>query len=208
MQELLQDTKNREFFYALTSRLLLKEADEELLELIEKEGVREFFNNFLEWDVYKNSDREKLLYEHLNVDYTDIGILHLVPYESFYTRDDAMIESGGENTALQFYDRFDFVVEKDKARVISPDHIGVELEFMYEMIKAQRKALEDENEKSSKELCELQLEFMDKHLIAWAPLYLINVINEASTPFYHDAAMITLDFLLGDFDYLNKQCKN
>lgn len=208
MQELLQDTKNREFFYALTSRLLLKEADEDLLELIEKESVREFFNNFLEWDVYKKSDKEKLLYEHLNVDYTDVGILHLVPYESFYTRDDAMIESGGENAALQFYDRFDFVVEKDKARVVSPDHIGVELEFMYEMIKAQRKALEDENLDSSKELLDLQLEFIDKHLIAWAPLYLINVINEASTPFYHDAAMVTLDFLLGDFDYLNKQCKN
>jgi len=208
MQELLQDTKNREFFYALTSRLLLKEADEDLLELIEKEGVREFFNNFLEWDVYKKSDKEKLLYEHLNVDYTDVGILHLVPYESFYTRDDAMIESGGENAALQFYDRFDFVVEKDIARVVSPDHIGVELEFMYEMTKAQRKALEDENLDSSKELLNLQLEFMDKHLITWAPLYLINVINEASTPFYHDAAMVTLDFLLGDFDYLNKQCKN
>ncbi len=56
-------------------------------------------------------------------------LLHLVPYESFYIRGDQMIESGGDNPVLSLYNSFDFRVEGDKARVVSPDHIGVELEF-------------------------------------------------------------------------------
>ncbi len=208
MQTKLQQTNNREFFYALTSRLLMKEPDEKLLELIESENIKEFFENYLQWDMTQKLSKEKLIDEHLNVDFADVGLLHLVPYETFYTREDAMIESGGENEALQFYDRFDFVVEKDKARVVSPDHIAVELEFVYKMIQAEKKALEEGNEKGAKELEALQYEFLDKHLMKWAPLYLINVINEASTPFYHDSAMMTLDFLLGDFEYLAQQCND
>ncbi len=42
-----------------------------------------------------------------------------------------MIESGGDNPVLSLYNSFDFRVELDKARVVSPDHIGVELEFLY-----------------------------------------------------------------------------
>jgi len=208
MKQRLQDTENREFLYALFSRLLMKEADEKLLELVESESIREFFPNFLEWDIYKNSDKTKLIEEYLNVDFADVSLLHLTPYESFYTRDDAMIDSGGENKALQFYDKFDFVVEKDKARVVSPDHIAVEMEFVYEMIKAEKKALEDENQEIADEIRVLQLEFVKEHLASWAPMYLINVINEASTPFYHDVAMLSLDFILGDLEYLSEQCKN
>jgi TorA maturation chaperone TorD len=186
----------------------MKEADEKLLELVESESIREFFPNFLEWDIYKNSDRTNLIEEHLNVDFADVSLLHLTPYESFYIRDDAMIDSGGDNKALQFYDKFDFIVAKDIARVVSPDHIAIEMEFVYEMIKAEKKALDDENIKVADEIKELQLEFVKNHLASWAPIYLINVINEASTPFYHDAAMTSLDFILGDLEYLNEQCKS
>ncbi len=208
MQPTMNDTNNREFLYALISRILMKEADSKLLDLIESEGVKEFFPNFLDWEIYKSLDRSKLIEEHLNVDFADISLLHLVPYETFYTRDDAMIDSGGENRALQFYDRFDFVVEKDKARVVSPDHIGVEFEFVYTMISAQKKAMDDGDKEAIGKILELQREFLQDHLTKWAPLYLINVVNEAQTPFYHDGALIALEFLLGDFEYLNSLCQS
>ena len=208
MKQRLQDTETREFLYALFSRLLMKEADEKLLELVESESIREFFPNFLEWDVYKNSDKTKLIEEHLNVDFANVSLLHLTPYETFYTRDDCMIDSGGDNKALQFYDKFDFVVQKDIARVVSPDHIAIEMEFMHKMIEAEKKALNDESIEIADEIKALQLEFLKNHIVSWAPIYLINVINEASTPFYHDAAMVSLDFILGDLEYLNEQCKN
>ena len=204
MQNRLLDCQNREFLYALYSRIFMLEVDETLLEFIASENIIEFFPNLLEWDKYQTLSPEKLIAEHLNVDFTDISLLHLVPYETFYTRDDGMIESGGDNKALQFYDKFEFVVEKDKARVLSPDHIAVELEFVHKLIESEKKALENEDLASADKFKAMQLEFIEIHLIPWAPIYLINVKNEAQTPLYHDSAMMALDFLLSDFEYLKE----
>jgi TorA maturation chaperone TorD len=185
----------------------MQEADVKLLEFIESENIKEFFPNLFEWDLYKELDKEKLLSEHLNVDFTDISLLHLIPYETFYTREDGMIESGGDNKALQFYDRFEFVVEKDKARVLSPDHIAVELEFVHKLIESEKKALEEDALTIADEFRDMQIEFLEKHLLTWAPLYFINVKNEAQTPLYHDSAMMAMDFLLSDYEYLKEDSK-
>jgi len=204
----INETQQRGLLYAIVSRALMKEADIEFLKLIKQDGIKEFFPNFLDWDVYKNSGDEKIIEEYLNIDFADISLLHLIPYETFYTRDDGMIDSGGENKALQFYDRFDFIVEKDKARVVSPDHIGVEFEFVHKLIEAQIEAQKADDKVGIKELMDLELEFLDQHLLKWAPIYLINVINEAQTPFYHDVALMGLEYLLSDFEYLKEKCKN
>jgi len=204
MQTRLLDCQNREFLYALYSRIFMLEVDETLLEFVASENIKEFFPNLFEWDKYQTLPAQKLIAEHLNVDFTDLSLLHLVPYETFYTRDDAMIESGGDNEALQFYDRFEFVVEKDKARVLSPDHIAIELEFVHKLIESEKKALENDDIENADKFLALQREFIEKHLIPWAPIYLINVKNEAQTPLYHDSAMMALDFLLSDFEYLKE----
>ncbi len=203
MKEELHTLQRREFFYALYSRIFINEADIPLLEMIEKEEIRDLFANLFKWDLYNTLSKDELIQKHLNVDFTEISLLNLIPYESFYTREDAMIQSGGENPVIQFYERFDFMVEKDKARIVSPDHIGAELEFMYMLCGAQIKALRDGDISSIAELKEIQKEFLEKHLIQWAPLYLINVKNEAQTPLYHDSAMTGLEFILSDFEYLN-----
>jgi TorA maturation chaperone TorD len=204
MQNRLLDCQNREFIYALYSRIFMQEADEQLLELLETENIKEFFPNLFEWEKYNTIDKATLIAEHLNVDFTDLSLLHLIPYETFYTREDGMIESGGDNKALQFYDRFEFVVEKDKARILSPDHIAVELEFVHKLIESEKKALEAEDFNVADEFRAMQLEFIEKHLVPWAPIYFINVKNEAQTPLYHDSAMMALDFLLSDFEYLKE----
>jgi len=204
----INDTQQRGLLYAIVSRALMKEADIEFLKLIKQDGIKEFFPNFLDWEVYKNSGDEKIIEEYLNIDFANTSLLHLIPYETFYERDDGMIDSGGENRALQFYDRFDFIVEKDKARVVSPDHIGVEFEFVHKLIEAQLEAQKADDKVGIKELMDLELEFLDQHLLKWAPIYLINVINEAETPFYHDAALMGLEYLLSDFEYLKEKCKN
>lgn len=205
MNDKIVASKNREFFYALYSRIFMLEADEALLKTLKQKDVKEFFPNLSEWELFQTLPLKALVEEHFNVDFTDISLLHLVPYESFYTRDDAQIESGGDNPIYEFYERFDFIVEKDKARVVSPDHIGVQLEFMYMLISAQIKALENHDMKAADELEAMQTEFMEKHLLKFAPLYLINVKNESLTPLYHDAAMTGLEFILSDYQTLKTQ---
>ncbi len=202
MQEMLQETKQREFFYALLSRLFMKEIDSDFLQNIEHKDIKEFFPNLGNWEKYNTKDKNQLIESDFAVDFAEISLINLIPYETFYTRDDGMIESGGDNPVLQFYEEFEFVVEKDKARVLSPDHIGVELEFMYMLCNAQIKALEEGDAIAAKSFKDIQNDFLEKHLLNWAPLYFMQVKQEAQTPLYHDGAMLATEFLLSDYEYL------
>ena len=190
--------------YALLSRLTMSEVDESLLKSIEEdENILSFFPTYISWKKRDEYNRKELIERYLNVDFTNLFLLHLIPYESFYTREDQMMETGGDNPVQAIFNAFEFKVELDKARVMAADHIGVELEFMYELCKAELKALEDGDEEIAKQLAQLQYGFMRDHIVEWMPMYLLNVKNEAGTAFYFDLADFVLEFILSDFEYLS-----
>ena len=191
--------------YALISRILMNEVDEKLFKLIlEDENMLSFFPNFEKWDRLKSMSNKDLIEQYLNVDFTNLFLLHLIPYESFYTREDQQMETGGDNPVQALYNTFDFRVELDEARVMSADHIGVELEFMYKLCEAQYKALEDGQQKVAAEIAGIQYNFLKDHLLEWAPMFLLNVKLESGTAFYFDAAELALEFMLSDFEYLTQ----
>ena len=209
MEELDIELKNRIAIYGLISRLMLVEVDNAFLDTIEKdEDLLSLFPNYKTWDKRTTLPRKELVDEYYNVDFTNLFLMHLVPYESFYTRDDQMIESGGDNPVLELYNELDFTVELDKARVVSPDHIGVELEFMYMLSVAALNALQDDDKDSLCELFQVQRAFLKEHLLEWAPLFLINAKRESRTPLYHDGTELTLEFLLSDFEYVTEKLEN
>ena len=190
--------------YALLSRLTMSEVDEGLLKSIEEdENILSFFPTYKTWKKRDKFDRKELIEKYLNVDFTNLFLLHLIPYESFYTREDQMMETGGDNPVQAIFNAFEFRVELDKARVMSADHIGIELEFMYELCRAEMKALEENDIEIAKQLAQLQYGFMKDHIVEWMPMYLLNVKNEAGTAFYFDLADFTLEFILSDFEYLS-----
>jgi len=204
MKQMKQDIESRIAIYALISRLMLIEVDKTFLDTIEKDkDLLSFFPNYRDWSKRKELSQEELIEGYYNVDFTNMFLLHLVPYESFYTRDDQMIESGGENPVIELYNDLDFRVELDRARVVSSDHIGVELEFMYMLCKGMQKAIEAEDKEGVCELLEVQRAFLKEHLLEWAPLFLINAKKESRTPLYHDGAELTLEFMLSDYEYIN-----
>lgn len=206
MEELEIELKNRIAIYGLISRLMLVEVDETFLDTIENdEDLLSLFPNYKAWDKRQTLSRKELVDEYYNVDFTNLFLMHLVPYESFYTRDDQMIESGGDNPVLDLYNELDFTVELDKARVVSPDHIGVELEFMYMLCVATLNALQSDDKDSLCELFQVQRAFLKEHLLEWTPLFLINAKRESRTPLYHDGTELTLEFLLSDFEYVTGQ---
>jgi len=212
MKQMKEEIENRIAIYALISRLMLVEVDETFLDQIEgDEDLLNFFPNYRDWGKRKEISRKELINEYYNVDFTNLFLMHLVPYESFYTRDDQMIESGGDNPVLELYNELDFRVELDKARVVSADHIGVELEFMYMLCTAMQKALDADDKDGVCELLQVQRAFLKEHLLEWTPLFLINAKRESRTPLYHDGAELTLEFLLSDFEYvsekLNENCQ-
>ena len=153
MDLMKQEIENRIAIYALISRLMLVEVDETFFENIEKdESLLSFFPNYRDWSKRKELSRKDLIEQYYNVDFTNLFLMHLVPYESFYTRDDQMIESGGDNPIVELYNDLDFRVQLDTARVVSADHIGVELEFMYMLCVALQKALAADDKDG---ICEL-----------------------------------------------------
>ncbi len=194
----------RSNIYALLSRILLQELDSELLETLKTDPtVLEFFPHWNEWEQRTSISNSKLLEEYLNPDFTNLSILHLVPYETFYTRSDQMIETGGANPVTDIYSAYDFMVDYEIARVVSADHIGIEYEFMHHLCDAQKKAMEENDLEAVRDLQEVQHRFLNTHLLQWAPMYLINMKYESRTPLYYDAAETALEFILSDNETLS-----
>lgn len=194
----------RSNIYALLSRIMLQELDVEILNtLMNDETVLEFLPHWNEWELRNTIPHQKLLEEYLNPDFTNLSLLHLVPYETFYTRADQMIETGGANPVTDMYSAYDFIVDYGVARVVSSDHIGVELEFMHHLCQAQMKAIEEGDSDSVTELKAVQHRFLNTHLLQWAPMYLINMKYESRTPLYYDAAEMALEFILSDNEILS-----
>ncbi|PLY15342.1 dehydrogenase [Sulfurimonas sp. CVO] len=202
----MQNTKARVNIYALLSRILLQELDENMLDTIKKdENILDFLPTLKNWEPFKELQNNKLLEEYFNPDFVNLSLLHLIPYETFYTREDQKIETGGANPVTDIYSAYDFMVDFEAARTISADHIGVELEFMHHLAEAELKAIENNDKDAIKNLREVQKEFLNKHLLQWAPMYLINVKYEARTPLYYDTADMALEFILSDNEYLSKE---
>ena len=202
----MENTKARSNIYALLSRVLLQELDEKMLQTIKNdETILDFFPTFKDWAPLQELEPKKLLEEQLNPDFVNLAILHLIPYETFYTREDQKIETGGANPVTDMYSAYNFMVDYEISRTISADHIGVELEFMHHLAEAETKALSEDDKESVKEIQTIQKEFLNKHLLKWAPMYLINMKYEARTPLYFDAAEMALEFILSDNEYLTKE---
>lgn len=194
----------RSNIYALLSRILLQELDNDVLETLKNDPtVLDFFPHWEKWEQRKSLSNKEILEEYLNPDFTNLSILHLVPYETFYTRKDQMIETGGANPVTDVYSAYDFLVDYEVARVVSADHIGIEFEFMHHLCEAQKKALNDNDEDAVNELKKVQHEFLNIHLLKWAPMYLINMKYESRTPLYYDAAEMALEFILNDNEILS-----
>ncbi|MDD4856436.1 MAG: molecular chaperone TorD family protein, partial [Sulfuricurvum sp.] len=152
----------RSNIYALLSRILLQELDSELLEMLQTDStVLEFFPHWNEWEQRTSIKNSKLLEEYLNPDFTNLSILHLVPYETFYTRSDQMIETGGANPVTDIYSAYDFIVDYEIARVVSADHIGIQYEFMHHLCDAQKKAMEENDLEAVRDLQEVQHRFLN-----------------------------------------------
>jgi TorA maturation chaperone TorD len=202
----MQNTKARSNIYALLSRVLLQELDEKMLKMIKSdENILDFFPMLKEWKPFKEEQDSKLLEEYLNPDFVNLSLLHLIPYETFYTREDQKIETGGANPVTDMYSAYNFMVDFEVARTISADHIGVELEFMHHLVEIEIKAFSQRDMEAGREIKEIQSEFLNRHLLKWAPMYLINVKFEARTPLYYDAADMALEFILSDNEYLAKE---
>lgn len=206
MDDKIQENQGRINMYAFISRLLIEEVDENILEKIKNNpDLLELFPNTKEWESFKTKSTKELIDEDLNVDYTTVFILNAYPYESVFMNDEGYINPTPTNPTLQFYLEHGYEIDLNKTRVLSPDHIAVELEFMITLIQEQLKAYSMNNQEGEKKALNLQKEFIENHILQWAPIYLMAARDMSETPFYYDVCQMALDFIMTDYEYILEQ---
>ena len=193
------DAAARARLYAFLSRLFVLEVDDAFAEVLRGDQGRALLPSFAaskDFDALFPRERRVATFD---ADFAHLTMVNLVPYESFYRREDAMIESGGANPLTVFLRKYGFEADLHTARALSPDHLGIELELMATLC---AKEADAQTPKDAEQIRRVQREFLQEHLLAWAPIYLLAARRTAKTALYRDGADAALHFVHADLEEL------
>lgn len=84
-----------------------------------------------------------------------------------------------------------------------PDHIAIELEFMYLLIFKQIQAIRSSSNSQVRKYLEKQSSFLNAHLGRWVPIFVDQVEKHAKTIFYKNLARLTNSFIAQDLKALS-----
>lgn len=132
------------------------------------------------------------------------GHVHCPPYESVYRRDRPEVEMGlvmGPSVidVKRRYSEAGLVVSKDFKDL--PDHIAVELEFMYFLCTNEARDVKEATEIWR----ERQSEFLVSHLLPWVSTFAEAVLINTTSPFYRAATNLLKEFLEDEIGHLRIQ---
>lgn len=132
----------------------------------------------------------------LLVDYTRLFIGPsqpvAMPYASFWLTDDQSQRHEATMAVLDFYEQGGFEVS-DEFREL-PDHVAVELEFLYLLIFSRNHSGDGDAAESSVADA-LHHRFLVEHMNAWTGPFVAAVKSGAQTAFYRELAVLTEAFL-------------
>lgn len=86
----------------------------------------------------------------------------------------------------------------------APDHIAIELEFMYYLIFKEIEAVGQAKMKSAINYLEKQKTFLERHLGRWVVRFADNIEQHATTDFYKQLAQTTKVFVQQDFNHISE----
>jgi TorA maturation chaperone TorD len=112
-----------------------------------------------------------------------------MPYGSFWQTDDQSMRHDAMMAVVDIYEQGGFEVSEDVRDF--PDHIAVELEFLYALIFAQNQAQLSGNVDDLSAANALHRRFLDEHLCAWFDAFSTAVHSGAETAFYRELVDLT-----------------
>ncbi len=169
---------SRMFRNILDKKLILElQRDDALLELVMEEQKEWFQTTPLD-----------TLDEALNVDFSSLFLMRALPIESTVLDDRDEVLIGLQNPVMQFYFEYGYELNLAKSELQAPDHLSFECAFMQNLI------LKDETA--------TERAFLEKHLLQWAPNYLLGMAEMAQTPFYKGLCQLSAQFLVADYEEL------
>ncbi len=194
---------NRRNLYHLFSRLFQKEVDQAFYDQLraitfpshrEENALTEFKDALLRLNEYFEYDAGESL-DDLAADYakTFLGAgsaqgAAAFPYESVYTSPKHVMMQDAWNQVCDIYESKGIERNEESADLLE-DHIAVELDFMAFLC--------DETSRFTETLAGLeeQKEFLNRHLLNWAPGFCLDIKVHADTEFYRMVGQLTTGFL-------------
>ncbi len=209
--EMARSARERSHLYGLLAAVYRQEPSAALLRRIREPRFSEALAGAgvrLDKDFLERPEDELLL--DLAVEYTRLFIgpgRHVSPHESVH-RNGGGGSLWGEATAevLSFIEACGFRYKSAYHGI--PDHIGVEMEFMKEIVAREARAWRREDYRAVARFLRIEEEFIDQHLARWVPAFCQKVIEGADLPFYGEIAKLTVDFLESEKEEIGRRAHN
>lgn len=135
--------------------------------------------------------------DELLVDYTRLflGPVDILakPYGSVWLDADAPLMGDSTMAVLQHYEDAGFEVDEGFRDL--PDHIAVELEFLYVLLFREAEAHLRQDTETLAGLARMRQRFLGEHLAQWVGPFAAAVATGAQTPYYRDLAELTARFV-------------
>lgn len=198
---------HRSSIYGLLALVYRQEVTPDLLSQIKDPRVLGVFSDLgVEGiEAFLQSSEEKLI-EDLAVEYARLFLgpgKHISPHESIHhQREDGdwgTLWGADTVDVKKFIEATGLNYEADYKGM--PDHISVEFEFMAALIRREKQAWVESDEKSARSCVAVQKKFLEEHLIQWIPDFCDKVVQQAELPFYRAVAELTRSFI----DFENKE---
>jgi len=128
--------------------------------------------------------------EELKVEYARLFVgpyeLKAPPYGSIYLDGERKVMGNSTMEVIKLYEEAGLVMDKDFKEL--PDHIAVELEFMYYLIHKEVEALERSEKDKATALKETRNHFFNRLFSPWVPPFCEKMKESTNNPFYINLA--------------------
>lgn len=173
----------------LDLRLLRQIRGPDFIQALSGLGI-EFEKDFLEGS-------EKELLDEMNIEHTRLFInpgRHISPHESVHRSGEGLLWGNSTVRVKAFIQSSGLKYRSDFKGI--PDHISVELEFMYRLVEAEIEAREKGDPVKLDKIHGLQRRFFDEHISKWIPRFTERIAKETKLDFYRKIAQLTKEFIL------------
>lgn len=116
-----------------------------------------------------------------------------MPYASFWSTRDTSERHEATMAVVDFYTQGGFDVSDDLHEL--PDHVAIELEFLYALIFAQNHPAADDDRDDRASTRTLYRRFVAEHLSCWFGDFAAAVKTAAETAFYRELVAVTARFI-------------
>ena len=142
--------------------------------------------------------------EELSVEYAKLFVgpfeLKAPPYGSVYIDDGRRVMGDSTLKILKTYQQSGLTIKDDFKEL--PDHITVELEFMYYLIFKELEFLEKSQFESANDIIKRQGIFLNEFLGQWIPPFRAKIIEGTGNAFYRLLGDCVFSFVTNDMEYV------